>query len=613
MPVNENPPGRRRGDLTLAGFLAAALVACVLAGAAAWLSRQQERTAAQVAHTQEVLGSMARARAGLLEAQGAARAFSLSGREDDLDAYRRGRVEVDAEFARLRELVADNAAQEARLDGLEASLRQRFTTLEHIIDVRRRDGLAGVQAIIGTGRPRQEAISLRALFADLENEEQRLLRMRLTEHEARLTAFWASISALVGVLMIVLGFLYAQVRRRRAEQDRLFETEQRFHLMTESVVDYAIIMLDTAGRVVSWNPGAERIKRYAAHEIVGRHFSCFYLPEDIAAGVPGQALEHAASEGHYEAEGWRVRHDGSRFWAEVSLSPLRDAQGALRGYVKVTRDLTERKASEEALLAEVRERRRIGEELQHLNRSLDRIVADRTSELREANADLSDAKHRLEQLSLRFITAQEDERRRVARALHEEIGQALGAIRLRVGIALRDGAERTRPLEESAAIADEAIARIRSLAVNLRPPMLDDLGLADALQWALSQQSKAAGWKSSMRADELPERLPQEVETACFRIGQEALSNIARHAAARSVEIKLENAGDELRLTVADDGAGFDIERFRRPEERRKHVGLIAMTERASLAGGRVDIESAPGEGTRVIAVFPFSSGTQLH
>jgi len=606
--VNETPAGRARGDLTLAGFIAAAVVAVLLAAAAAWLSRQQEETAEWVAHTREVLGSLARARAGLLDAQGAVRGFAISGREEDLDPYHRGRADVEEEFARLRTLVADNAVQEARLDRLRSALRERFAMLDRTIGERRGGGLDAVKALIDTGVPRRQVGALRAVFGELEDEEQRLLRTRLERHEMRLTAFWASISALVGVLVIILAFLYTQVRRQRAQQDRLFETEQRFHRMTESVVDYAIIMLDTSGRVVSWNPGAERIKRYAAPEIVGRHFSCFYAPDDIEAGTPARGLERAASEGHCEAEGWRVRRDGSRFWAQVSIAPVRDAQGTLRGFVKVTRDLTERKASEEALLAEVRERRRIAEELHRLNASLEHIVADRTSELRESNAGLLDAKQRLEQLSLRFITAQEDERRRIARELHEEIGQALGAIRLRVGIALRDDADRRRPLEESATIADDAIGRIRSLAVNLRPPMLDDLGLADALQWALSQQSKAAGWKASMRADELPQRLPEDVETACFRIGQEALSNIVRHAHAKSVEVTLENGGEELRLTVADDGDGFDIERFRRPEERRRHVGLIAMSERASLAGGRLDIESAPGEGTRVVATFPFAA-----
>lgn len=606
--MNETPAGRARGDLTLAGFIAAAVVAVLLAAAAAWLSRQQEETAEWVAHTREVLGSLARARAGLLDAQGAVRGFAISGREEDLDPYHRGRADVEEEFARLRTLVADNAVQEARLDRLRSALRERFAMLDRTVDERRGGGLDAVKALIDTGVPRRQVGALRAVFGELEDEEQRLLRTRLERHEMRLTAFWASISALVGVLVIILAFLYTQVRRQRAQQDRLFETEQRFHRMTESVVDYAIIMLDTSGRVVSWNPGAERIKRYAAPEIVGRHFSCFYAPDEIEAGTPARGLERAASEGHCEAEGWRVRRDGSRFWAQVSIAPVRDAQGTLRGFVKVTRDLTERKASEEALLAEVRERRRIAEELHRLNASLEHIVADRTSELRESNAGLLDAKQRLEQLSLRFITAQEDERRRIARELHEEIGQALGAIRLRVGIALRDDADRRRPLEESATIADEAIGRIRSLAVNLRPPMLDDLGLADALQWALSQQSKAAGWKASMRADELPQRLPEDVETACFRIGQEALSNIVRHAHAKSVEVTLENGGEELRLTVADDGDGFDIERFRRPEERRRHVGLIAMSERASLAGGRLDIESAPGEGTRVVATFPFAA-----
>jgi PAS domain S-box-containing protein len=600
--VNGFPAGRARGDLTLAGFVAAAIVALLLAGALAWLSRQQEAAAAWVAHSQEVLASLARARAALLEAQGGARAYVISGRAEDVEGFARGRAALDAEVGRLRALVADNGSRQAQVDELRGALRERVATLERTVDARREGGFDAARAIVDSELPRHEAAAVRNFFTRLEDEEQRLLRLRLAEHQSRLRGFRASTAAIVAALVAMLAFLYTRVRRRRTEQDRLLEAEQRFHRMTESVVDYAIIMLDTAGRVVSWNAGAERIKRYREEEIVGRDFACFYLPEDIAAGKPAHGLRTASEQGHYEAEGWRVRRDGSRFWARVSIAPLRDAQGAVRGFVKVTRDLTERKAAEEALLAEVRERRRIDQQLHRLNESLDRIVADRTSELRETNAGLVDAKQRLEQLSLRFITAQEDERRRVARELHEEIGQALGAIRLRLGVALNDEARRARPLEESAAIADEAIARIRSLAVNLRPPMLDDLGLADALQWALGQQSKAAGWTSAMRADELPQRLPPDIETACFRIGQEALINAARHANARHVEVTLQSAGPELRLTVADDGDGFE---FDRPDGARGYVGLLAMSERASLVGGRLDIESAPGKGTRVRASFP--------
>ncbi len=125
--------------------------------------------------------------------------------------------------------------------------------------------------------------------------------------------------------------------------------EERFRRFVDSVVDYAIFMLDVDGRVATWNAGAERIKGYRADEIVGKHFSIFYPPEDIAQGKPERELELATSTGRYAEEGWRIRKDGVPFWASVTIVAIRDASGELRGFGKVTRDLTERKAALEAV------------------------------------------------------------------------------------------------------------------------------------------------------------------------------------------------------------------------------------------------------------------------
>jgi len=125
--------------------------------------------------------------------------------------------------------------------------------------------------------------------------------------------------------------------------------ERQFRLLVQSVVDYAIFMLDPTGVVRSWNAGAARMKGYAADEIIGRHFSSFYTPEDRAADMPQRALATALSEGRFEAEGWRLRKDGTRFWASVVIDPIRDETGALRGFAKVTRDITERRKAQQAL------------------------------------------------------------------------------------------------------------------------------------------------------------------------------------------------------------------------------------------------------------------------
>ena len=149
----------------------------------------------------------------------------------------------------------------------------------------------------------------------------------------------------------LIGF--AKVSRditdRKQAQEALFESEQRFRMLVQGVRDYAIYMLALDGTITNWNSGAEAIKGYSADEIVGRHFSQFYTPEDRAAGEPARALQTALSEGKYEREAWRVRKDGSRFWASVLIDPIRGESGNLIGFAKVTRDITERRAAQEAI------------------------------------------------------------------------------------------------------------------------------------------------------------------------------------------------------------------------------------------------------------------------
>ena len=126
--------------------------------------------------------------------------------------------------------------------------------------------------------------------------------------------------------------------------------EDPFRLLVQSIVDYAIYILDTRGHVTSWNAGAERIKGFTADEIIGKHFSTFYTAEDRAAGIPKKALETARREGKYEAEGWRVRKDGVKFWASVVIDAIKDDQGKLVGFAKITRDMTEKREAQQALI-----------------------------------------------------------------------------------------------------------------------------------------------------------------------------------------------------------------------------------------------------------------------
>jgi CHASE3 domain sensor protein/two-component sensor histidine kinase len=270
----------------------------------------------------------------------------------------------------------------------------------------------------------------------------------------------------------------------------------------------------------------------------------------------------------------------------------------------IQRDLTEHRSAEEQLRDEMQQRARMGEELARLNAQLEALVRERTLRLQASNEALLAAKERLQALSARLMSAQEEERRHIARELHDETGQALTLIRMQLAELAGAGNGQERQVAECIGYVDRAIVHIRGLSQRLRPTMLDDLGLGDALEWVVEQQARAAGWRTHVDVPQQDERLSEEIETACFRICQEALTNAARHARAAEVDVRLVVTPSRLELVIGDDGVGFDLERYRSPEERQKHFGLVSMTERAALAGGELEVDTAPGHGTRIRAVF---------
>ncbi|MFC5829795.1 PAS domain-containing sensor histidine kinase [Nonomuraea insulae] len=331
------------------------------------------------------------------------------------------------------------------------------------------------------------------------------------------------------------------------------QPQEDMRLLVQSIRDYAIFMLDPRGLIVSWNIGAERIKGYTADEIIGTHFSVFYPPEDIASGKPAKGLAMAASEGGWEEEGWRVRKDGTRFWATVVITALYDDDGGLRGFGKVTRDLTERRG---------------------MARALD-----------ERGVLLS-----------RLVQAQERERRRIASGVHDDTIQSMVAVGTRLRLW---GADLPGELAVAAHAlgdaVDSAVHRLRELAFNLRPP---GEGLVDGLTGYLEQTMPGAGLAYELRHD-LDGEPPEETVITIYRICQETLTNVRKHAAASRVTVELVSLDRGVHVRVRDDGVGL---KFADGETGHLtgHFGLAEMRERAEAAGGWWNITGTRGAGTTV-------------
>ena len=346
--------------------------------------------------------------------------------------------------------------------------------------------------------------------------------------------------------------------------------DEQFRLLVATVVDYAIFLMDPTGRIVSWNPGVRRIKGYDEADVIGRHFSMFYLPGDRKRGVPGQLLVAAERDGHVRQQGWRLRKDGSRFWADVTITALRSPTGVLRGFAKVTRDMSEWRQGEESL--------------------------------REQRALLTKAAGDLLALTRRLVEAEEAERRRLARELHDRVGQNLSALSMNLDLALASAVvpEVRSRLSDSNALVDSTLQTIENVMADLRPPLLEEYGLGAALARHAEEFSRRTGVAVAF-ADEAKESarsLRLETAVALFRIAQEALNNVAKHAGAKQVRMTLALNGLDAVVSVIDDGRGFDSGAAARSER----LGMRTMRERAEAVGGRIDVLSSPGKGTSVMA-----------
>jgi PAS domain S-box-containing protein len=446
-----------------------------------------------------------------------------------------------------------------------------------------------------TPEDREAGLPTRALAIALAEGKYEAEGWRVRKDGSR---FWANV--VIDPIYDETGKLlgYAKITRditeRKKAEDALRESEQRFRLLVQGVTDYAIYMLSPEGVVTNWNVGAERIKGYSYEDIVGSHFSRFYTPEDRDAGVPRNALRTAASVGRYEAEGWRVRKDGTRFWAHVVVDAIRDEHGELLGFAKITRDLTEKKAAEEAL-AEANRALWQSQKMESIGQLTGGVAHD-------FNNLLSVLASGLEVLSLTRRTTAD----------------------------VKTFDSMRRAIDRGATLTQQLLAFAR------QQPLQPETRNVNRLISGFESVLRRAGNASIEFALELEPHLHNTVidsarfESALLNLvvnARDAMPDGGRigittaNATLREREVAALAAGEYVKVTVSDTGTGMSDETVARAFEpfyttkemgKGTGLGLSQVYGFIKQSGGEVVIRSELGEGTRIEIYLPAAEGGGL-
>ena len=294
-------------------------------------------------------------------------------------------------------------------------------------------------------------------------------------------------------------------------------------------------------------------------------------PDDLSRVLEKWLVIKATSE-VYEDELRLQRADGEYRWFLVRVAPLLDEQGNIVKWFGASVDIEDR---------------------------------------RRAEKNLEEAHRQLKLLSRRRVKVQEEERRHLARELHDEIGQALTAAKINLQAALEEPDHaKAKRIHETTAILERLLGQVRQISLNLRPSTLDDLGLVPALRSLLDEQGRLASVAVRFSAKNMPENLDPEIQTTCFRIAQEAITNAVRHARSTQIRVDLSHENGNLRLQIRDNGTGFDAESA---QAQTIGLGLVGMKERAALVGGRTRIMASRGKGAIVDVTLPLTSQSENH
>jgi PAS domain S-box-containing protein len=441
------------------------------------------------------------------------------------------------------------------LEGTTIAYNRRFAEMWGMPEavIRRRDErVAFARRLIKEPEPYLARID--AIYASADAESTDVIELR----DGRVFERHTKPQYLDGVVVGRVAS-FRDVTERRRTEEALRDALAWREAVVEGSRD-AIFMSDSSARFVAVNQAACELTGYPREALLEMRIPDLHDDADLDAHRRYYSRILGGEEVVSEA---RIRHrNGTR--VDVEFNSRRVAIGGAWYVHTVARDVTARKRAEERL----RQSRQL-----------------------------------LRQLAQRVRDAQEEERTRISRELHDQVGQALTAIKMHLEASGRGAAARSPDAQaEAIHLVEQALQQIRTLSFDLRPALLDDLGLAAALGSYARRQAEAAGLKLHLSAKPLAQRPPREVETACFRIGQEAITNVVRHARARRLDVTLRRQEGVLELRVEDDGAGFAADG---PPQETWGLGLLAMEERAVAAGGALEVQSRAGRGTTVRAYFP--------
>jgi len=381
-----------------------------------------------------------------------------------------------------------------------------------------------------------------------------------------------------GIWLLGLTAIYAfwYFSRRRAIEQAHQDEERRENETAFSAMAEGAIITNANGEILWVNDAFCRIYGYRRDEVIGRN------PRLLKSGRHDATFyqefwRQLTQAGHWRGELWNKRKTGEIFPEELSIQALRGPDGSIRRFISIFSDITERKRNEEELL-------------KHQQR-------------------LEESEARLRELAAFLQTVREEERTRIARELHDELGQALTALRIDLGW-LRGkcgslGAPAAERVASAFSVVEQSIVSLRRISEDLRPAMLDSLGLAAAVEHHVTQFSQRTGipCRLSMNREEFD--LDSNLATAVFRIVQEALTNVARHAEAGEVSVSIDETDEGIDLVVTDDGRGIAA------SGNKKTFGLLGMRERITILGGTLEIDSQPERGTRIACRLPLTKDKQ--